>query len=111
MIQDISIEQKITEATTVILSRPSSDEFQPPVIFRNGNSALISEFSKINFEEWLENPTLTFIKNSNNQEAENIEDIFVSPVKRSIKVKLKVKIGGKVTPIPVDSENIVFLDE
>ncbi len=39
------------------------------------------------------------------------EEVFVSPVKSSIKVKMKVKIGGKVPPIPVDSEDIIFFDE
>lgn len=39
------------------------------------------------------------------------EEVFVSPVKSSIKVKMKVRISGKVLPIPVDSEDVVFFDE
>ena len=111
MFSDVSIDQKITEANTFVVSRPSSDNIQPPIIFRNGNSALVFEFSKYDFEDWLENPILTFIKPSNDQNSDNIEDVFVSPIKKTIKVKMKVRIGGKVSPIPVDSENIVFLDE
>ena len=108
--KDLSLEQRITEANTVIVSRPSTDIFESPIAFRNGSSAVVYEFPKNNFEEWLENPTLTFIK-SITKENKEIEDIFVSPVKSSIKVKMKVRISGKVSPIPVDLEDIIFFDE
>lgn len=41
----------------------------------------------------------------------NEEDIFVSPVLSSFKIKMKVRINGNINPIPVDDEDIVFLDE
>lgn len=108
--KDLSLEQKITEANTVIVSRHSAHILENPIVFKNGSSAVVYEFPENNFEEWLENPTLTFIK-SITKENREIEDIFVSPVKTSIKVKMKVRIGGKVSPIPVDLEDIVFFDE
>lgn len=112
MIADVSFEQKIIEANTVVVSRPPSGNMEIPLIFRrNGSSAIISEFSKIDFENWSKNPTLTFIKSSKTNHVKEIENIFVSPVKSSIKVKMKVRIGGKVSPIPINSEDIVYLDE
>jgi hypothetical protein len=108
---DVSFEQKITEANTVIVSRPPSGNMENPLIFRNGSSAIISEFSKIDFENWSKNPTLTFIKPSKTYQTEEVEDIFVSPVKSSIKVRMKVRISGKASPIPINSEDIVYLDE
>lgn len=110
IITDVLPDKRITEANTVILSRPFEDATEFPVLFKNGNSAVIFEPPNNNFEDWLRNPTLTFIKSSNKEDG-NFEDIFVSPVKSTIKVKMKVKIGGKVPPIPVDSEDIVYLDE
>jgi hypothetical protein len=45
------------------------------------------------------------------QQSINEEDIFVSPVLSSFKVKMKVRMNGRVNPISVDDENIVFLDD
>ena len=106
---DVSLEKRITDANTVIVSRLSTDNIENPIVFRNGNSAVVSEFSKIDFEQWLKNPVLTFINVA--KEKVDIEKIFASPVKSSIKVKMKIRINGTVSPIPIDSEDIVYLDE
>jgi hypothetical protein len=45
------------------------------------------------------------------QQSTNEEDIFVSPVLSSFKVKMTVRMNGRVNPISVDDENIVFLDD
>jgi hypothetical protein len=57
---DALIESKIPEAHTVIISRNNGEAQR--YIFENGDSALILDFSKYSFEEWFENPTITFRK-------------------------------------------------
>ena len=96
---------------TLATAIPVINRKEETIVLRNGQSAVLSEISKPEFEDWYANPTLTFIKSSKSAEAEEIEDIFVSPVKSSIKVKMKVRISGKISPIPVDSKDIVYLDE
>jgi len=97
----------LTLATAV----PVINRREGTIVLRNGQSAVVSKVSKAEFEDWNANPTLTFIKPSKTNKVEELEDIFVSPVKSSIKVKMKVRISGKVSPIPIDSEDIVYLDE
>jgi hypothetical protein len=97
----------LTLATAV----PVVSRKEETIVLRNGQSAVLSKVSKPEFEDWCANPTLTSIKPSKINQTEEIEDIFVSPIKSSIKVRMKVRISGKVSPIPVDSEDIVYLDE
>lgn len=41
-----------------------------------------------------------------------VDDVFISPVKRSISVTSPVLVGGRVAPLPIDDEdNIVYFDE
>ncbi len=96
---------------TLATAIPIINRKEETIVLRNVQSAVLSRVSKPEFEDWYANPTLTFIKLSKTNEVEEIEDIFVSPVNSSIKVKVKVRISGKVSPIPIDSENIVYLDE
>ena len=42
-------------------------------------------------------------------EVDNLE--FISPVKRSFKVKMRFKVGGRVAHLPLDEEEIVYFDE
>ncbi len=99
----------LTLATTI----PVINQKEETIVLRNGQSesAVLFKVSKPEFEDWYANPTLTFIKLSTTKEVEEIEDIFVSPVKSSIKVKMKVRISGKISPIPINSEEIIYLDE
>lgn len=39
------------------------------------------------------------------------DDIFVSPVVGTFSVRAKIKVGGKIEPLPVDNVDIVYLDE
>ena len=96
---------------TLATAIPAINRKEETIILRNGQSAVLSKVSKPEFEDWYANPTLTFVKTSKTKQTEEIEDMFVSPVKSSIKVKMKVKISGKVSPIPINSEDIVYLDE
>ena len=98
----------LTLATTAV---PIKNEQKETIIVRNYSSAALHSNAKLEFEDWNANSTLTFIRPSDIEKLGKIENIFVSPIKKSIKVKMKVKIGGKVPPIPVDSEDVVFLDE
>jgi hypothetical protein len=41
----------------------------------------------------------------------NEEDIYVSPIVGTFKVTAKFRIGGKIEPLPVDNEEIVYLYE
>lgn len=95
---------------TLTTAIPLTNKKEETIVLRNGQSAVLSKFSKPEFEDWFANSTLTFVKPSK-AKREEIEDIFVSPVKSSIKIKMKVKIGGKVSPIPINPTDIVYLDE
>jgi hypothetical protein len=44
-------------------------------------------------------------------QSKNEEDIFVSPIVGTFKVNAKIRIGGKIEPLPVDNEEIVYFDE
>ncbi len=96
---------------TLATAIPIINRKEETIVLRNVQSAVLSRVSKPEFEDWYANPTLTFVKPSKTNEVKEIESIFVSPVKSSIKVKMKVKISGKVSPIPINSEDIVYLDE
>lgn len=102
------IELALLTLATVV---PVTNKNEETIILRNGQSASLFSNPKLEFEDWSKNPTLTFTESSKPKKSVEMENIFVSPVKSSIKVKMKVKIGGKVSPIPVDSNDIVFLDE
>jgi hypothetical protein len=41
----------------------------------------------------------------------NEDDIFVSPIVGTFKVNAKIRIGGKIEPLPVDNGEIVYLYE
>ena len=62
-----------------------------------------------NHSEQENNSTAVIAKDES--QSTNDEDIFVSPVLSSFKVKMKVRMNGRINPIPVDDEDIVFLDE
>ncbi len=96
---------------TLATAIPVINRKEGTVVLRNEQSAVLSKVSRPEFEDWQANPTLTFIKSSKTNHVKEIENIFVSPVKSSIKVKMKVRISGKVSPIPINSEDIVYLDE
>ena len=61
------------------------------------------------YSEDEDNSNTTIAKNLS--QSTNDEDVFVSPVLSSFKVKMKVRMNGRINPIPVDDEDIVFLDE
>lgn len=102
------IELALFTLATVI---PVTNKNEKTIILRNGQSASLFSSPKLEFEDWSKNTTLTFTESSKPKKSVEMESVFVSPVKSSIKVKMKIKIGGKVSPIPVDSNDIVFLDE
>jgi len=102
------VELALLTLTTAV---PIINRDEKTIVLRNGQSAVLSKMSKLEFEDWQTNPTLTFVGSYKTGETQEVENVFVSPVKSSIKVKMKVRISGKVSPIPIDSDDIVYLDE
>jgi hypothetical protein len=86
----------------IVAKGVSSIATKPPV--KNGKKRHI-------FNNHSVNEDYSALTSNNLPQTKNEEDIFVSPVLSSFKVKMKVRMNGKVNPISVDDENIIFLDD
>jgi hypothetical protein len=86
----------------IVAKGVSSIATKPPVI--NGKKRNI-------FKNHSADEDYSALTSNNLPQTKNEEDIFVSPVLSSFKVKMTVRMNGRVNPISVDDENIVFLDD
>ncbi len=86
----------------IVAKGVSSIATKPPV--KNGKKRHI-------FNNHSVNEDYSALTSNSLPQTKNEEDIFVSPVVGTFKVTAKIRIGGKVEPLPVDNEEIIYLDE